>query len=67
VGALARITKSELEMWETLILNFTVLVVLNVVRLRHIIGYELRVHVSRTQSDVCIKDSEQQFMNCSGV
>jgi hypothetical protein len=50
-------------MWEILILSCTVLVVLNIVKLRHVIGYELCVHASRTQLDVCIKDSEQPFMN----
>ena len=64
---MASTTKSELEMWEILSLNCTVLVVLNIVRLRHIIDYELCIHVCRTQSNVCIKDSERPFMNCSSV
>jgi hypothetical protein len=63
-GALARTTKSELKMWEVLSLNCTVLDVLNIVRLIFIIGYKLCIQVSRTQSDVRIKDSEQLFMNC---
>lgn len=42
-------------------------VLLNIVRLRHVIGYELHVHAIRTQLDVCIKDSEQPFMNYGGV
>jgi hypothetical protein len=66
-GASARTTESELEMWEILSLNCTVLGVLNTVRFKLIIGYKLFIHVSKTQSDVYIKVSEQPFMNCSGV